>query len=71
MAEYEALILGLQIIRNLRGKRTAIMRDSELIVKQINGEYSIYNPRVGRYRETVLDLIDYLLECNFFAIPRN
>ena len=46
------------------------MGDSELIVKQINGEYSVYNPRLGRYRETVLDLIDDLLECNFSAIPR-
>ena len=41
MAEYEALILGLYIIRNLGGKRIAIMGDSELIVKQIKGDYSI------------------------------
>ena len=36
MVEYEALILGLQIIRNLGGKRVSIMGDSELILKQIN-----------------------------------
>ena len=70
MDEYEALVLGLQKIRNLGGKRLAIMEDSELIVKQINGEYSVYNPRLSRYRETVLDLIDDLLESNFSAIPR-
>ena len=70
MAEYEALILGLQIIRNLGGKRIEIMGDSELIVKQIKGEYLVYNPRLGRYRETVLDFINDLLECNFSAIPR-
>lgn len=70
MAEYEALILGLQKIKNLGGKRIEIMGDTELIVKQINGEYSVYNPRLGWYREIVLDLIDDLLECNFSAIPR-
>ena len=47
------------------------MGDSELIIKKIKGEYSIYNPRLGQYRETILDLIDQLLECNFSAIPRN
>ena len=35
MPEYEALILGLHIVRNLGGKRVSIMGDSELIIKQI------------------------------------
>ena len=46
------------------------MGDSELILKQINGEYSVHNPRLDRYREIVLDLTDDLLECKFAAIPR-
>ena len=33
MVEYEALILGMQIVRNLSGKRVLIMGDSDLIVK--------------------------------------
>ena len=70
IVEYEALILGLHIITNLEGKRVSIMGDSELIVKQINGSYSVYNPRLSQYRETVLDLIKELLECNFSTIPR-
>ena len=41
-----------------------------MIVKQIKGNYSVYNSRLGRYRETVLDLINDLLECNFSEIPR-
>ena len=70
MAEYEALILGLQIIRNSRGKRILIMGYSNLIIKQVNGVYSVYNPRLSRYRETIIDLIDDLLECKFVVIPR-
>lgn len=45
MAEYEALILGLQIIRNIGAKRVSIMGDSELIIKHINGEYSVKKPQ--------------------------
>jgi len=70
MVEYEALILGLQLVRKLGAKRVSIMGDSELIIKQINGEYSVNNPRLGRYRDTILDLIKDLLESNFVAILR-
>jgi len=70
MAEYEALILGLQLVRKLGAKRVSIMGDSELIIKQINGEYSVNNLGLGQYREIVLDLIKGLLETNFVAIPR-
>ena len=70
MAEYEALILGLDIIKNSGGKIILIMGDSELIIKQVNGVYSVYNPRLSRYRDTVIDLTDDLLECKFAAIRR-
>ena len=46
------------------------MGDSELILKQIKGEYSVYNPILGQQRETVLDFIDLLLECNFSTVSR-
>ena len=36
MAEYEALILGLQIIRKLGGQRILVMGDSELVIKKID-----------------------------------
>lgn len=70
MAEYEALILGLQLVRKMGAKRVSIMGDSELIIKHISGEYSVNNPRLGRYRDIVLDFIKDLLESNFAAIPR-
>ena len=70
MAEYEALILGLQIIENLGGKRILIMGYSELVIKQVNGDYSIHNTRLARYRDAAIDLCDDLLECKFATIPR-
>ena len=71
MAEYEALIVGLQIIRNLGGKRILIMGDSELFIKKIKVEYSIHNPRLARYRDATIDLVDDLLESKFAIVPRN
>ena len=70
MAEYEALILGLQIIRKLEGQRILVMGDSELVIKQINAEYSVHNPRLARYRDTTHDLVEDLLESKFAIIPR-
>ena len=70
MAAYEALILGLQIIRNFGGKGILVMGDLELIIKQINAVYYVYNPRLAKYRDTMTDLTYDLLECKFAAISR-
>ena len=70
ITEYEAIILGLQMVKKLGAKRVSIMGDLELIIKQINGEYSVNNPRLSQYREIVLDLIKEFLETNFVAIPK-
>lgn len=46
-AEYEAIILGLSTIKKILGKNTTkeaeieVRSDSELVVKQLNGEYQI------------------------------
>ena len=70
MAEYEALVLGLQIVRKLGAKRVSVMGDSEIIIKQIKGEYLVNNTRLSQYRETSLDLINCFLETDFVVIPR-
>ena len=35
MEKYEALILGLQMVRKLGAKRVSILGDSELMIKQL------------------------------------
>jgi len=47
------------MVRKLGAKRVSIL-----------GEYFVNNLRLIQYRETVLDLIEGLLETNFAAIPR-
>lgn len=45
-AEYSALIKGLEIACEMKLKNLKIYADSELIVKQINGEYRVKHPRM-------------------------
>lgn len=39
-AEYEALILGLRVLVTMKAKYTQVMGDSQLMMKQLTGEYS-------------------------------
>lgn len=46
IAEYTALVEGLQLATELGVKRLAIFSDSELMVKQMKGEYRVKNPEL-------------------------
>jgi ribonuclease HI len=46
IAEYTALVEGLQLATELGVKRLAVFSDSELMVKQMNGEYRVKNPEL-------------------------
>lgn len=51
-AEYEALIEGLKVGKELKGMQINVFSDSELLVKQINLEYKVKNPRIRKlYKE--------------------
>lgn len=43
IAEYEALIWGLENVRALGYAQVSVFADSELLVKQINGDYKVKN----------------------------
>src|SRR6476660_2035087 len=44
VAEYTALVEGLILAAELGVKKLAIHSDSELLIKQMNGEYRVKNP---------------------------
>lgn len=54
-AEYKAVILGLKKFKALFGKELAknseieIRSDSELMVKQLNGEYKLQDPKIQHF----------------------
>lgn len=47
-AEYRAVILGLERALALGAKEVEIVTDSELLVRQANGEYKVKNPDIAR-----------------------
>jgi ribonuclease HI len=70
MAEYEALILGLQVLKELGAQRIAVHRDSELIINQVKGVYQTKHPRLRAYKNLALDLLEGFSEYDLAAIPR-
>jgi ribonuclease HI len=70
MAEYEALILGLKVLKELGAKRIVVHGDSELIINQIKGIYQAKHPRLRAYRNLVLNFLEKFLEYNLSTIPR-
>ena len=46
IAEYEALLLGLHLLKKLGAKKISVQGYSELRIRQIKGEYSAKNPRL-------------------------
>lgn len=75
-AEYEALIFGLQKIKQFIGKEKAknteiiCYLDSELVVKQLNHQYKLKEIRIQQYFIEIWNLcLDYG-NVNFFHIPR-
>ena len=56
-AEYRALIKGLQYLLEFNFLNPEIFSDSELVVKQVNGEYQVKNSRMKILYLEVIDLL--------------
>jgi len=70
IAEYEALLIGLHLLKYLGAKRISVQGDSELIIRQIKGEYSTKNPKLREYRNSTLDLLKTFEKYELIFIPR-
>lgn len=69
-AEYTALIRGLQELINLKLLNANIYADSELIVKQINGEYKVKNDRMQVLHKEAMKLFEKFNTWTLNHIPR-
>jgi ribonuclease HI len=57
VVEYEALILGLKMIKELKIKKVSIYGDSELVINKVKGVYQAKHPKMRAYRNVVLNLL--------------
>lgn len=56
VAEYVALLYGLKEVLNLGAETVKVNLDSELLAKQIKGEYKVKEPRLKMFFEQVVIL---------------
>jgi ribonuclease HI len=70
IAEYEALMLGLKLLKKVGAKQIMVRGDSELIIKKIKGEYAAKHPRLRAYRNVVLDSLQCFTEIDLQVMPR-
>ncbi len=69
-AEYKAVINGLKKALEFNEDKVKIFSDSELIVKQLNGEYKIKQPHLIELWEEVQEVSKKFDEVEYEWIPR-
>ena len=70
VAEYQALVIGLEEALKLSPKRVTVRMDSELIVKQINGEYRVHNPGLLPHYRRASEMLSKIGEVQVFHVRR-
>jgi ribonuclease HI len=57
VAEYEGLLMGLEEVLRLGGKRVRVESDSELLVRQLNGLYRVKNEKLSQLHQKAQALL--------------
>lgn len=70
IAEYQALIVGLQEAQRLEAKEVEVYLDSELVVNQINGVYRVRDSKLKTLEGEVRKLLGHFARWMIQHIPR-
>lgn len=70
VAEYQALIAGLKLAKHYRPNRLICHLDSELVVRQLNGEYRVRVSSLQPLVEEIKELAQEFSNVSFVHIPR-
>ncbi|MZQ75110.1 MAG: reverse transcriptase-like protein [Peptoclostridium sp.] len=71
VAEYKGLIRGLEEIITLGGSGAEFFLDSELVVKQIKGEYKVKNEELKKLYDAAIGLIGKIDGFKISHVKRN
>jgi len=69
-AEYEALVSGLEVAADYGFDEVVVRGDSELVVKQLRGEYDTNDPGLRERRVEARSLLDRFGEWSVAHVPR-
>lgn len=70
VAEYSGLLEGLRLAQTLRASEVEIVSDSELLVRQMNGQYRVKNAGLKPLYEKALDLARSFRRCSYRHVRR-
>ena len=70
VAEYRALLLGLERARELGATEVEVINDSELVARQVNGEYKVKSPEMAALHAQALDALKQFDSWSIRSVPR-
>lgn len=70
VAEYEALLMGLDALIELGRKRIRVHSDSQLLVRQLNGEYSVKDEKLKVLYQRAQTLLRQFDSCRIVHVYR-
>lgn len=70
VAEYTALLRALEVAKARGARRVAIRMDSELVVKQVRGEYKVRQPHLAGFYEEARRRLAQFDEWSLTAVRR-
>lgn len=70
VAEYRALIEGLKLAREYHPNRLVCHLDSELVVRQLNGQYQVKVPSLRAFVDEISGLAEHFPDVVFVHVPR-
>ncbi|KAG5528415.1 hypothetical protein RHGRI_029180 [Rhododendron griersonianum] len=69
-AEYEAVIAGLELALQIPIEELLVYGDSELVIKQLRGEYIVKKASLTPYHERASQLLSQFRKVNIFHVKR-
>ena len=70
VAEYEALVHGIRLAKEMGIRRILCYGDSDLVVQQVSGTWDAKDANMASYRFLVQQLAGYFEGCEFHHVPR-
>ncbi|NMB48276.1 ribonuclease HI family protein [Candidatus Kuenenbacteria bacterium] len=70
VAEYSAVILAMEEAKKMGAEELGFVLDSELVVKQLNGEYKVKNEDLGKLFIKIYNLRQQFRKVTFRHVPR-
>jgi ribonuclease HI len=70
VAEYHALLMGLEALLKSGRKRIRVQSDSQLLVRQLNGEYRVKDEKLKVLFQQAINLLRQFESYRIFHVPR-